>query len=107
MRGPARPRRELEQLAVSKEKKAAFDDRHWSEKPLSEMKDRDWRILKEDFNISTKGASPRDARRPAWPRLTHARGYARAYRSGVAQAATCPTRCGRGTRARCRTRSSA
>ncbi|CAG8790088.1 35046_t:CDS:10, partial [Gigaspora margarita] len=27
---------------------------HWSEKPLSEMKERDWRIFKEDFNITTK-----------------------------------------------------
>ncbi|KAJ1548559.1 mRNA splicing protein prp28, partial [Cladochytrium tenue] len=42
-------------MEQSKEKKTAWDDRHWSEKPLSEMKDRDWRIFKEDFNISTKG----------------------------------------------------
>ena len=49
-------RRELETIASSKEKKAAFDDRHWSQKPLEEMKDRDWRILKEDYNISIKGA---------------------------------------------------
>lgn len=30
-------------------------DKHWSEKPLSQMRERDWRIFKEDFNISTKG----------------------------------------------------
>lgn len=84
--GPTWARRELEQLAVTKEKKAAFDDRHWSEKPLSEMKDRDWRILKEDYNISTKGASPcegtADAGWSACPRLT--RGCAQACRLGRA-----------------------
>lgn len=28
---------------------------HWSEKPLSAMQERDWRIFKEDFSLSTKG----------------------------------------------------
>lgn len=32
-------------------------DRHWSEKELIEMTERDWRIFREDFNISTKGFS--------------------------------------------------
>lgn len=32
-----------------------FDDRNWREKDLKEMKDRDWRIFREDYNISTKG----------------------------------------------------
>jgi ATP-dependent RNA helicase DDX23/PRP28 len=32
-------------------------DQHWSTKPLSEMRERDWRIFKEDFNIATKGGS--------------------------------------------------
>jgi hypothetical protein len=27
-------------------------ERHWSEKPLSKMTERDWRIFREDFNIS-------------------------------------------------------
>ncbi|KAJ1755507.1 mRNA splicing protein prp28, partial [Coemansia sp. RSA 2523] len=37
-------------------KNGAFsDERHWSDKPLSEMRDRDWRIFKEDFSISCKG----------------------------------------------------
>jgi ATP-dependent RNA helicase DDX23/PRP28 len=31
-------------------------DRHWTEKELIEMTERDWRIFREDFNISTKGA---------------------------------------------------
>ncbi len=43
------------QLHVSQKDK--WIDRHWTEKPLSEMRDRDWRIFKEDFNISTKGGS--------------------------------------------------
>ena len=29
--------------------------RRWTEKSLSEMRERDWRIFKEDFGISTKG----------------------------------------------------
>ncbi|KAF8866415.1 pre-mRNA-splicing ATP-dependent RNA helicase PRP28 [Acephala macrosclerotiorum] len=32
-------------------------DKHWSEKKLEHMRERDWRIFKEDFNISTKGGS--------------------------------------------------
>lgn len=35
--------------------KAGLDERHWSEKPLSEMKERDWRIFREDFSISARG----------------------------------------------------
>ncbi|OQD81244.1 hypothetical protein PENANT_c028G07396 [Penicillium antarcticum] len=30
-------------------------DKHWSEKRLEHMRERDWRIFKEDFKISTKG----------------------------------------------------
>ncbi|TFK42667.1 P-loop containing nucleoside triphosphate hydrolase protein [Crucibulum laeve] len=37
--------------------KAGFDDRHWTEKPLEEMKERDWRIFREDFSISARGGS--------------------------------------------------
>ena len=32
-------------------------DKHWSEKKLEQMRERDWRIFKEDFNIATKGGS--------------------------------------------------
>ncbi|USP75358.1 uncharacterized protein yc1106_02632 [Curvularia clavata] len=32
-------------------------DKHWSEKRLENMRERDWRIFKEDFNIATKGGS--------------------------------------------------
>ena len=32
-------------------------EKHWSEKRLEHMRERDWRIFKEDFNISTKGGA--------------------------------------------------
>ncbi|OAL49169.1 DEAD-domain-containing protein [Pyrenochaeta sp. DS3sAY3a] len=32
-------------------------DLHWSEKKLEHMRERDWRIFKEDFNIATKGGA--------------------------------------------------
>lgn len=32
-------------------------EKHWSEKRLDLMRERDWRIFKEDFNIATKGGS--------------------------------------------------
>ncbi|KAF1845905.1 pre-mRNA-splicing ATP-dependent RNA helicase PRP28 [Cucurbitaria berberidis CBS 394.84] len=32
-------------------------DKHWSEKKLEHMRERDWRIFKEDFNIATKGGA--------------------------------------------------
>jgi ATP-dependent RNA helicase DDX23/PRP28 len=35
--------------------KSAFAEKHWSEKPLDEMRERDWRIFREDFGISSKG----------------------------------------------------
>ncbi|PPQ86849.1 hypothetical protein CVT25_012568 [Psilocybe cyanescens] len=37
--------------------KAGYDDRHWTEKPLDEMKERDWRIFREDFSISARGGA--------------------------------------------------
>ena len=47
------------QLADQRERrkaeKAGFDDRHWTEKPLDDMKERDWRIFREDFSISARG----------------------------------------------------
>ncbi|CAL8325100.1 unnamed protein product [Merluccius merluccius] len=38
-----------------KEAKQRWDDRHWSQKKLEEMTDRDWRIFREDYSITTKG----------------------------------------------------
>jgi ATP-dependent RNA helicase DDX23/PRP28 len=35
--------------------KSGLDERHWTEKPREEMKDRDWRIFREDFSISARG----------------------------------------------------
>ncbi|KAK3149578.1 hypothetical protein QOZ80_3AG0219380 [Eleusine coracana subsp. coracana] len=59
--------------AADKKKAAAADmydafdmrvDRHWSEKALEEMTERDWRIFREDFNISYKGSRiPRPMRK--------------------------------------------
>ncbi|KAL9555478.1 DEAD (Asp-Glu-Ala-Asp) box polypeptide 23 [Mucor bainieri] len=47
----------LKQMSIKKEAKTKWDERHWTEKPLEQMKERDWRIFKEDFNISTKGGN--------------------------------------------------
>ncbi|KAF2902146.1 hypothetical protein ILUMI_04054 [Ignelater luminosus] len=38
-----------------KEEKQLWDDRHWSEKDCGEMTERDWRIFREDYNITIKG----------------------------------------------------
>ncbi|CAH0556860.1 unnamed protein product [Brassicogethes aeneus] len=38
-----------------KEEKQLWDDRHWSEKEAPEMTERDWRIFREDYNITIKG----------------------------------------------------
>ncbi|XP_041372275.1 probable ATP-dependent RNA helicase DDX23 [Gigantopelta aegis] len=40
---------------AKKEAKQRFDDRHWSEKEHGNMTERDWRIFREDYNISCKG----------------------------------------------------
>uniref|UniRef100_A0A2K5R3P2 RNA helicase n=1 Tax=Cebus imitator TaxID=2715852 RepID=A0A2K5R3P2_CEBIM len=39
-----------------KEAKQRWDDRHWSQKKLDEMTDRDWRIFREDYSITAKGS---------------------------------------------------
>ncbi|KAF0300909.1 putative ATP-dependent RNA helicase DDX23 [Amphibalanus amphitrite] len=38
-----------------REEKQRWDDRHWSDKELEKMTERDWRIFREDYNISIKG----------------------------------------------------
>ena len=38
-----------------REDKQKWDDRHWSEKRLDQMTERDWRIFREDYNIAIKG----------------------------------------------------
>ncbi|GAA5823155.1 hypothetical protein JCM3770_005563 [Rhodotorula araucariae] len=37
--------------------RGALDERHWSEKSLAEMRDRDWRIFREDFSIGARGGN--------------------------------------------------
>jgi ATP-dependent RNA helicase DDX23/PRP28 len=48
-----------DQLADAMERrkaaKSGLDERHWTEKPLNEMKERDWRIFREDFSIAARG----------------------------------------------------
>ncbi|XP_019097473.1 PREDICTED: putative DEAD-box ATP-dependent RNA helicase 44 [Camelina sativa] len=46
-------RREQKKQVAAKHEEV---DKHWSEKKLEEMSERDWRIFKEDFNISYKGS---------------------------------------------------
>ncbi|KAG0167692.1 DEAD (Asp-Glu-Ala-Asp) box polypeptide 23 [Apophysomyces sp. BC1034] len=54
---------ELVEMNKRKEAKTKFDERHWTDKPLEQMAERDWRIFKEDFNITTKGGGiPRPIR---------------------------------------------
>lgn len=45
---------EMERRLKEKGLRAGLD-KHWSEKRLDQMKERDWRIFKEDFSIATKG----------------------------------------------------
>ena len=40
-----------------REDKQKFDDRHWLEKDLEDMTERDWRIFREDYSIRTKGGN--------------------------------------------------
>ncbi|EDQ86493.1 uncharacterized protein MONBRDRAFT_10827 [Monosiga brevicollis MX1] len=50
----ARRRDARDQAKMAKQR---HDTRHWSEKPLDEMTNRDWRIFREDFNIACKGGN--------------------------------------------------
>ncbi|XP_040580431.1 probable ATP-dependent RNA helicase DDX23 [Lepeophtheirus salmonis] len=40
-----------------REDKQKWDDRHWTEKELESMAERDWRIFREDYNIAIKGGN--------------------------------------------------
>lgn len=40
-----------------KQSKTMEFDQHWTEKPLDKMTERDWRILREDFDICTTGGN--------------------------------------------------
>lgn len=55
--------KEIKTIRNKNEKAQAHVDRHWSKKPLDSMRERDWRILREDFSIATKGGNiPRPLR---------------------------------------------
>ncbi|KAG5438631.1 hypothetical protein PCANB_002737 [Pneumocystis canis] len=49
--------KQLMDMEHKKNTRISWDDKHWSEKPLELMKERDWRIFKEDFSISSRGGS--------------------------------------------------
>ncbi|KAF1984565.1 pre-mRNA-splicing ATP-dependent RNA helicase prp28 [Aulographum hederae CBS 113979] len=54
--GQERAQQMLEMHRRRKEEEARSGlELHWSKKELRHMRERDWRIMKEDFNISTKG----------------------------------------------------
>ncbi len=56
--GEERARQYLDQMHKAKEQSARRTlGQHWSEKSLEEMKQRDWRILKENYGIATKGGT--------------------------------------------------
>ena len=39
----------------NKEEKQKWDERHWTQKGMDDMTERDWRIFREDYNIAIKG----------------------------------------------------
>ncbi|MBW0539369.1 hypothetical protein O181_079084 [Austropuccinia psidii MF-1] len=41
----------------SKRNPAIINELHWSQKPLGSMRDRDWRIFREDFSIAARGGN--------------------------------------------------
>jgi ATP-dependent RNA helicase DDX23/PRP28 len=53
----ARSRSHADSLERRRAARSGIDDRHWTEKPLAEMRDRDWRIFREDFSIAARGGS--------------------------------------------------
>ena len=62
------------QLADAMERRKAakhgYDDRHWTDKALDEMKERDWRIFREDFSIAARGLLTINS----FPFITHCSG---------------------------------
>ena len=56
--GSVREKRERRRAAAK-----AANQKHWSQKPLEEMTDRDWRILREDYSIVVRrGRAPKPVR---------------------------------------------
>ncbi|TIB99200.1 P-loop containing nucleoside triphosphate hydrolase protein [Wallemia mellicola] len=53
----------VDHLEIRQAKRHGYDSRNWREKELSQMTERDWRIVNEDFNISARGGQiPRPLR---------------------------------------------
>jgi ATP-dependent RNA helicase DDX23/PRP28 len=102
-RDPATGKRKEDMYADELErrsaKKSGGDDRHWTEKKLEEMRDRDWRIFREDFSIAARGAY-RSLPLPRKRRLTFS--FALLGPRVVAQVARsrCPSGTGRSRRSR-------
>ncbi|KAJ7582885.1 P-loop containing nucleoside triphosphate hydrolase protein [Mycena floridula] len=44
-----------DEMERRKAMKSGIDERHWTEKSLDEMKERDWRIFREDYSIAARG----------------------------------------------------
>lgn len=62
--GEERARQLLEQHERAKKQSERKNlGKHWSEKSLEDMKERDWRIFKENFGIATKGGAIPDPMR--------------------------------------------
>ncbi|KAK0657648.1 P-loop containing nucleoside triphosphate hydrolase protein [Cercophora newfieldiana] len=62
--GEQRARQLLEQHERAKKQSERKNlGKHWSEKSLEDMKERDWRIFKENFGIATKGGAIPDPMR--------------------------------------------
>jgi ATP-dependent RNA helicase DDX23/PRP28 len=62
--GEERARQLLEQHERAKQAAGRKNmGKHWSEKKLEDMKERDWRIFKENFGIATKGGAIPDPMR--------------------------------------------
>lgn len=47
--------RERDRFREMENREAQTMGTHWSDKPLADMKERDWRIFREDFDITLKG----------------------------------------------------
>jgi len=62
--GKEMTKEELERERAAAERADKYDrndmrvDTHWSTKKLADMTERDWRIFREDFNISYRGSNP-------------------------------------------------
>ncbi|EFJ24573.1 hypothetical protein SELMODRAFT_149865 [Selaginella moellendorffii] len=54
--GMDRREQKKQSAKIDRESKGQIEPKHWSEKEIHEMTSRDWRIFREDYNISYKGS---------------------------------------------------